>query len=59
MEESDLLEKLSEEDKKIQNDLPDSKKSQPEIQIFSKIITDFSDFLSKRTVYEAAPVQKF
>jgi len=55
MEESDLLEKLSEEDKKIQNDLPDSKKSQPEIQIFSKIITDFSDFLSKRTVYEAAP----
>ena len=55
MAESDLVEKLSEEENKIKNDIPNSEKSDSETQIFSKIISDFSDFLSKRSVYEAAP----
>ena len=55
MAESDLVEKLSEEEKIIQNEIPNSESPQTETQIFNKIITDFSDFLSKRSVYEAAP----
>ena len=55
MAESDLVEKLSEEENKIKNDIPNSEQSDSETQIFSKIISDFSDFLSKRSVYEAAP----
>ena len=55
MAESDLVEKLSEEENKIKNELPNSEQSDSETQIFSKIISDFSDFLSKRSVYEAAP----
>ena len=55
MAESDLVEKLSEEEKNIQNDVQNSESPQTETQIFNKIITDFSDFLSKRSVYEAAP----
>ena len=55
MAESDLVEKLSEEENKIKDDIPNSEKSDSETQIFSKIISDFSDFLSKRSVYEAAP----
>lgn len=54
MAESDLVDRLSEEESS-QNDI--SKKEEPQTykQIFSKIISDFSDFLSKRSVYEAAP----
>ena len=55
MAESDLVEKLSEEENKIKNDIPNSEESDSETQTFSKIISDFSDFLSKRSVYEAAP----
>ena len=55
MAESDLVEKLSEEENKIKDDIPNSEQSDSETQIFSKIISDFSDFLSKRSVYEAAP----
>ena len=55
MAESDLVEKLSEEENKIKNDILNSEQPDSETQIFSKIISDFSDFLSKRSVYEAAP----
>ena len=55
MAESDLVDKLSEEENSPQND--DNKKDEHEsyTQVFSKKISDFSDFLSKRSVYEAAP----
>ena len=55
MAESDLVDKLSDEDNSSKNE--SSKKEEPQTctQIFSKIISDFSDFLSKRSVYEAAP----
>ena len=51
MAESDLVEKLSEEENKIKNDIPNSEQSDSETQIFSKIISDFSDFLSKMEKY--------
>ena len=54
MAESDLVEKLSEEEKNIQNDVPNSESSQTESQTSNKTTADFSDFLSKRSVYEAA-----
>jgi len=55
MAESDLVDKLSDEENSSKNE--SSKKEEPQTytQIFSKIITDFTDFLSKRSVYEAAP----
>ena len=55
MAESDLVDKLSDEENSSKNE--SSKKEEPQTytQIFSKIISDFTDFLSKRSVYEAAP----
>ena len=55
MAESDLVDKLSDEENSSKNE--SSKKEEPQTytQIFSKIISDFSEFLSKRSVYEAAP----
>ena len=55
MAESDLVDKLSDEENSSKNE--SSKKEEPQTytQIFSKIISDSSDFLSKRSVYEAAP----
>ena len=55
MAESDLVDKLSDEENSSKN--VSSKKEEPQTytQIFSKIISDFTDFLSKRSVYEAAP----
>ena len=55
MAESDLVDKLSEDENSPQND--ENKKDEPQsyTQVFSKIISDFSDFVSKRSVYEAAP----
>jgi len=55
MAESDLVDRLSEEENALQNDITKKEGPQTYIQIFSKIISDFSDFLSKRSVYEAAP----
>ena len=54
MAESNLVETLEEEEKKIQSD---SKKEESKSykEIYQQIISDFSDFLSKRSVYEAAP----
>ena len=56
MAESDLVDKLSDEENDI-TQKEKSKKEGPEsyIDTFNKIISDFSDFLSKRSVYEAAP----
>ena len=55
MAESDLVDKLSDEENSSKNE--SSKKEEPQTYtpIFSKIISDFTDFLSKRSVYEAAP----
>ena len=54
MAESDLVENLEEENSKSDDkNKKDSQKTYKEI--FSKIIDDFSNFLSKRSVYEAAP----
>ena len=54
MAESNLVETLEEEEKKIQNETK-SEESKSYKEIFSQIISDFSEFLSKRSVYEAAP----
>ncbi len=54
MAESDLVENLEEENSQSkEKNKKDSQKTYKEI--FSKIIDDFSNFLSKRSVYEAAP----
>ena len=55
MAESDLVDKLSDEENSLKNEASKKEEPQTYIQIFSKIISDFSDFLSKRSVYEAAP----
>jgi len=55
MAESDLVDKLSDEENSSKNETSKKEEPQTSTQIFSKIITDFSDFLSKRSVYEAAP----
>ena len=55
MAESDLVENLTEDEKNNNNEISKKEEPQTYTQIFSKIITDFSDFLSKRSVYEAAP----
>ena len=55
MAESDLVDKLSEEESSPQNEENKKDEQQSYTQVFSKIISDFSDFLSKRSVYEAAP----
>ena len=55
MAESDLVDKLSEEENTSQNEISKKEEPQSSTQLFTKIIKDFSDFLSKRSVYEAAP----
>ena len=55
MAESDLVDKLSEEEKVVQKDISKSDEPNSSLKIFSKIIKEFSEFLSKRSVYEAAP----
>ena len=55
MAESDLVDKLSDEENSLKNEASKKEEPQTYIQIFSKIISDFSEFLSKRSVYEAAP----
>ena len=55
MAESDLVENLTEDEKNNNNEISKKEEPQTYTQIFSKIIIDFSDFLSKRSVYEAAP----
>ena len=55
MAESDLVDKLSDEENSSKNEASKKEEPQTYTQIFSKIISDFSDFLSKRSVYEAAP----
>ena len=55
MAESDLVENLTEDEKANNNETTKKEEPQTYTQIFSQIITDFSDFLSKRSVYEAAP----
>ena len=55
MAESDLVENLTEDEKANNNEISKKEEPQTYTQIFSQIITDFSDFLSKRSVYEAAP----
>ena len=54
MAESDLVENLEEENTQL-NDKSKKEEQKTYKEIFSKIIEDFSDFLSKRSVYEAAP----
>jgi len=55
MAESDLVDKLSEEEKVVQTDISKNEEPNSSLKIFSKIIKEFSEFLSKRSVYEAAP----
>ena len=55
MAESDLVDKLSEEEKVVQTDISKNDEPNSSLKIFSKIIKEFSEFLSKRSVYEAAP----
>ena len=55
MAESDLVDKLSDEENSSKNEASKKEEPQTYTQIFSKIISDFSEFLSKRSVYEAAP----
>ena len=55
MAESDLVDKLSDEENSSKNETSKKEEPQTYTQIFSKIISDFTDFLSKRSVYEAAP----
>jgi hypothetical protein len=55
MAESDLVDKLSEEEKVVQTDISKNDEPNSSQKIFSKIIKEFSEFLSKRSVYEAAP----
>ena len=55
MAESDLVDKLSEEEKVIKTDISKNDEPNSSLKIFSKIIKEFSEFLSKRSVYEAAP----
>ena len=55
MAESDLVDKLSDEENSLKNEASKKEEPQTYTQIFSKIISDFSEFLSKRSVYEAAP----
>jgi len=54
MAESDLVENLEEENTQL-NDKSKKEEQKTYKEIISKIIEDFSDFLSKRSVYEAAP----
>ena len=55
MAESDLVDKLSEEEKVVQTNISKNDEPNSSQKIFSKIIKEFSEFLSKRSVYEAAP----
>ena len=55
MAESDLVDKLSEEEKVVKTDISKNDEPNSSLKIFSKIIKEFSEFLSKRSVYEAAP----
>ena len=55
MAESDLVDKLSEEEKLVKTDISKNDEPNSSLKIFSKIIKEFSEFLSKRSVYEAAP----
>ena len=55
MAESDLVDKLSEEEKVVQTNISKNDEPNSSLKIFSKIIKEFSEFLSKRSVYEAAP----
>ena len=55
MAESDLVDKLSEEEKVVKIDISKNDEPNSSLKIFSKIIKEFSEFLSKRSVYEAAP----
>ena len=55
MAESDLVDKLSEEEKVVKTDISKNDEPNSSQKIFSKIIKEFSEFLSKRSVYEAAP----
>ena len=55
MAESDLVDKLSEEEKVVQTETSKNDDQNSSPKIFSKIIKEFSEFLSKRSVYEAAP----
>ena len=55
MAESDLVDKLSEEEKIVKTDISKNDEPNSSLKIFSKIIKEFSEFLSKRSVYEAAP----
>ena len=55
MAENDLVDKLSDEENSSKNEASKKEEPQTYTQIFSKIISDFSEFLSKRSVYEAAP----
>ena len=55
MAESDLVDKLSDEENSSKNEASKKEEPQTYTQILSKIISDFSEFLSKRSVYEAAP----
>ena len=55
MAESDLVDKLSEEEKVVQTNISKNDEPNSSLKIFSTIIKEFSEFLSKRSVYEAAP----